>query len=649
MKTNGSFFNNCLDHFFRCTATMVLLFLSITVQAQDKEFKVLYANGKVYREGKFASSYCGTIVRESTFDLNGNLLRRVDWKDKKRCGTTIIYSNGKPAKEIVFHENVVKSYIAYKSGRIYTQISEDRKTIISKGKLISANWKRIYIPFGKDKLVYANKNQFIDILSLLLVPEVVAQSMAELSKDFEDKKVPGDDAVVNCGGKTSALRGATVSPQSSDPAQKSATSDLNTNVQNTCAANSSASLTSSFGGKTGPAARKERVANARAALDKMIASCESNPKSGTDGMFSSDKNLPQAPKPSIWSQIGTVFGGAAATVGAEIAETVEDIAEAVSEPATEEGEPVNDNATSGEAIVDGAFVAVGAATVITVVLFAPEIAAGISTLKGLQLAGAAGAAVIGVIGGSSGAGAPGGTTPGGTSSMPSDMESGSSCERMRALKTYCDGVDWRHPKCEDFARVFSGCRGSVKEMYLSSEGDVSGVSCPPSMSAEDIARADCERKGMFAMPRPGGTVCRTNGGSNMAIPAPTKDPQWTDPVPYGDLAATFSSTAIKVALSGSALSTLVAAAKKPTMVVIMNPNCSSCKSFSQTLKSPTVQSAMTDVEVIVVDGTLAMEVTIANKVTAYPSFFTIKDGKKSTLNVGTLGVAETAQFLRNTR
>jgi len=117
---------------------------------------------------------------------------------------------------------------------------------------------------------------------------------------------------------------------------------------------------------------------------------------------------------------------------------------------------------------------------------------------------------------------------------------------------------------------------------------MSGVGCPSAMSAEEIARRDCEAKGMGGRPIAGGSLCQTKG--------PMEAPVWDDSQiifpSCGDFSDVFSGTSFKVVNSASELSNALSASKQTTMLVFIDPDCGSRQNFSASLKSAEAQSAI---------------------------------------------------------
>ena len=119
MKIKFFKFKSYTDFILKSIMVLFFFFEYTDSFAQDKEFKSLYKDGKVYREGKLIKGYCGVVLQETIYDGNGNKIRRTEWKNKKRCGMTTIYKSNLPFKEIKFKDDLMVSYVAYKNGLIY--------------------------------------------------------------------------------------------------------------------------------------------------------------------------------------------------------------------------------------------------------------------------------------------------------------------------------------------------------------------------------------------------------------------------------------------------------------------------------------------------------------------------------------------------
>lgn len=611
---------------------LALLLLSITWQhtiAQTKEFTIVYKNGKPYRVGKFIMGVCGKVLQETTYDANGNMVRQEEWQNGKECGITKVYKNKQLDKEIKFINGKIVSYIVYYKGNIYTKLSENQ--IIYRGLPVDIRWERIYQTIG-DKIVVMTKNQLIEALHKILLPDDIVAVIAEISKDFASKQIPGSTGYLSCGGSNSAVKDAGIDITSSDPKEKKETADLSIDISNTCAANSRASLTSGFGNLSGAAASKGRIDRARRGIDKMIDNCGgSNLSSG--GLFSIDLKTPPTAPPLIRPGT-TVFNGAPlnptpAPAPAPEPDPFDEKTEETKRPSNS-GEPVERK----EVKAKDALIMVAAVVGVGLLYLASTIPTG-----GLSLVAGTAVVVLAITPPPPPDGAGGGvSTP-----MPPGIGSENTCEKLKSFKAYCDNNGWKDMKCEDAARLFSGCGGDVREMYISNDGGIGGISCPSPLSPEEIARRACAAKGMIARPEPGGTVCRTKGLANKIIPR-ASDPDYTDPV-REDLGMIFNKTSIKVMGSGQELSNTLKASKRPTMVVFMNPNCSSCQSFTQSLKSKEVNAAAANTDVLVIDASALPDVMTEYNITAYPSTLMVINGVKSTMNVGAMSAAQTVSLM----
>lgn len=236
-------------------------------------------------------------------------------------------------------------------------------------------------------------------------------------------------------------------------------------------------------------------------------------------------------------------------------------------------------------------------------------------------------------------------TGGGKSTpMPPGMGSENGCERLKRFKQYCDDNGWKTSDCEDAARLWGGCKGDIREMYVAGDGNVSSVGCPQTLSAEDLARKECAKRGMIASTISGGTFCKSKGGIQPSLP-PVVDPNVVNPA-RGDFSTVFNNTSVKVMGSSTELSSNLKSSTKKTMVVFMDPDCPSCKTMSYTLKSPEVQSAAANVNILVIDGTLAPEVIRDYKISAYPSTMLISNGKVSPMTIGSMSSNEAINFMK---
>lgn len=618
----------------------ILLFGCLSLQAQDKEFTIKYKNGKVYREGKFIFSTCGRVLQENTYDANGELTRQEQWQNNKRCGTTKVYRKNVLMKEIKFKNNLIESYTAYLNGTVYSQISEDRKIIINKGKQVNIKWKRFYTKVGKKLLIFT-KNELIDALRRVMFPEEITQTIADISKDVDLTAIPDGNAALFCGGKSQAINDANADFKSTDPQKKREAADVAGMIGNTCSASAGANLTSPFDGKTGDAARKARIDKARSRLDNMIANCSSNSSNLTSGgMVSIGEfgSLAEAldfviPVVTRWTVSATTDAAATAAFETVVDGAVVTVAEGTVAAGTAGGAgAIGGTVTAGTG--GGAVLLAGFTLpeVLVVVAGVALVAGSVAVLTDDGTSGTSG-------GGSGESEGPGIETP-----RPDDMGSGNTCDRLKGLKKWCDMSGWQSPQCQAAASILSGCGGDVTRMYVTDDGTTGGINCPSSLSAAEIARKECERRGMFAMPAQGGSVCRSSGPLDASFPNPSTN--IINPT-RGDFSTVFENTSVKVVGSGAELVNSMKAAKKPTLVVFMNPDCSSCQNFSQSLKSKEVIDLKDIADIIVIDASASPEVIHDNNITAFPSYFMIKDGKRSTTTIGTMPGSELSGFIKN--
>ncbi|MBK7811996.1 MAG: hypothetical protein IPI50_12315 [Saprospiraceae bacterium] len=713
MKTKAFNLKKNSNRFTKILFGILFIFLSITVQAQDKEYTIKYPNGQIYRQGKFITNLsCGKVLQQTTYDSKGRVAKREDWQNGVRCGSTKVYENDVLVKDIVFKNGLMESYISYVAGKINCQISADRKTIINQGKLVNINWSKFYHVIDDHKFMYFDKKSFVDIFRQLMIPEDIAQTLADISALYDGKDVAGKTAAVGgCGKNVSAINDLGANYKSTAPADKQKSADAAATVFNACSASRGSDLTSSFDGKTGDAARKARIDKARTAMDNLIANCGNNGSNLTSGgMVSMDPfaagatlvdlvydaaatgeavveidaaaaagfestagaglhtSLPTklAKAGEITQKVIRPVAGAVAdatagaTTGGAAGATTGGAAGATTGGAA--GATTGGTAGAGTTVTAGAGTAVATAGLIIVgaVLSAWIVYEGINSYiayKEAQVTDAVAAEADAKVksmndekkaretaGRDSKNAVPPPKSGGGASTpLPPGMGSEDGCERLKRFKKYCDDNGWQTSDCEEAARLFGRCGGDIKEMHTGGDGNVSNVGCPQSMSAEDIAKKECSKRGMFAMTTPGGTLCKAKGGINATFPTGV-DPNVVNPT-RGDFGLEFKNTSVKVMGSGTELASTLKGSTKKTMVVFMDPDCPSCKTMSSTLKSPEVQKLATNVDILVIDGTLATEIFKDFKISAYPSTMLVSNGKVSPITIGSMSPKETVNFI----
>ncbi|MBK6698672.1 MAG: thioredoxin family protein [Saprospiraceae bacterium] len=604
----------------------------------------------------------------------------------KRCGPTKVYDNGILIKDIVYKNGLLESYVSYVAGKVNCQISADRKTIINQGKLVNIKWSKFYHVIDDRKFMFFDKKSFVDVFRQLMLPEDIAQTLADISALYDGKDVPGKNAVVGgCGSSVAVIDDLGANYKSSDPGEKQKSADAAAGVLNACSSSRNADLTAPFDGKTGDAARKGRIDKARSAMDRMIANCGSNGSNLTSGGLVSvtgweeitavDIVIDAATSGEAVVEMDVAAAGFETTAGAglhtslptklaKLAEVTQKIARPVIGAAGE--------ATGGAAAAEGAAGATTAVAGTTTAVMGAAIIVGVVTVSALiyggyklfeahkdkeagDAVGAQADADLKAMRESEKAKEKAGREakntnpppkPGGGAStpLPPGMGSENGCERLKGFKKYCDDNGWKTSDCEKAARLFGRCGGDLTEMYVAGDGNISNVGCPQTMSPEDIAKKECTRKGMFALTTPGGTLCKTKGSIDGALP-PAVDPNVINPT-RGDFSTVFNNTSVKVMGSSAELSSNLKSSTKKTMVVFMDPDCPSCKTMSSTLKSPEVQSAAANVNILVIDGTLAPEVIRDYKISAYPSTMLISNGKVSPMTIGSMSSNEAVNFIK---
>lgn len=686
MKTNAFIFNTNLLNLYKLLYPFLFFFSSISLHAQDKEYTIKFPNGQIYRQGKFITNLsCGKVLQQTTYDSKGRVNRREEWQNGVRCGSTKVYVNDVLIKDIVYKNGLLESYVSYVAGKVNCQISADRKTIINQGKLVNIKWSKFYHVIDDRKFMFFDKKSFVDVFRQLMLPEDIAQTLADISALYDGKDVPGKNAVVGgCGNSVAVIDDLGANYKSSDPGEKQKSADAAAEVLNACSSSRNADLTAPFDGKTGDAARKGRIDKARSAMDKMIANCGSNGSNLTSGGLVSltgweettavDIVIDAATSGEAVVEMDVAAAGFESTAGAglhtslptklaKLAEVTQKIARPVIGAAGEAtgSAAAAEGAAGATTAVAGTTTAVmGAAVIVGVVTAGALIYGGVKLFEAYKdkeagdAVGAQAEADLKAMRESEKAKEKAGneaknTNPppkrggGASTPLPSGMDSENGCERLKRFKQYCESNDWKTSDCEEAARLFGKCGGDLTEMYVAGDGNISNVGCPQTMSPEDIAKKECTRKGMFALTTPGGTLCKTKGSIDGVLP-PVVDPNIVNPT-RGDFSTVFNNTTVKVMGSSAELSSNLKSSTKKTMVVFMDPDCPSCKTMSYTLKSPEVQRASSNVNILVIDGTLAPEVIRDYKISAYPSTMLISNGKVSPMAIGSMSPKETVNFI----
>ncbi len=711
MKKNAFIFKTDTMNLFKFLCAFLFFFLSISLHAQDKEFRIKYPSGLIYQEGKLITNLqCGPVIQVTTYDVKGRIIKKEDWQNGKRCGPTKVYDNGIMIKDIVFKQNLLESYISYIDGKVNCQITADRNKIIHNGKIVDIKWNKFYHVIDDKKFMFFDKKSFVDIFRAIMIPEDMTQVLADISALFNGKDVPGKNAVVGgCGSSASVVNDLGADFKSTDSQGKKKSADAGATVLNACSASRNAGLTAPFNGKTGGAARSARIDQARSAMDNMIANCGSTGSNLTSGgmvsmsgfegtvvNFAYDLAVSGEAVVEVVESAEAIEATAAgfesagtagmhSSLGVRLAKAGE-ITTKVARPLAAAAADATAGATAGAAgTTAGAGATTGTAATGTATGTTAAAGTGIATTvaaTGLVIVGAVltgaiiyqgiksffaykDAQVTDAVGAQAdadlaklrasekaketasrdakNANPPPKRGGGASTPLPPGMDSDNGCERLKRFKQYCDNNGWNTHECEKMAGLFGECGGDMSEMYISGDGNVGVYNCA-GVSDADIAKKECAKRGMIGMPTAGGALCRSKGGFNGAFP-PGNDPNVINPT-RGDFSTVFNNTSVKVMGSSIELSSNLKSSSKKTMVVFMDPDCPSCKTMSNTLKSPEVQSAAANVNILVIDGTLAPEVIRDYKISAYPSTMLISNGKVSPITIGSMSSNEAVNFIK---
>ncbi|MES2764791.1 MAG: thioredoxin domain-containing protein [Bacteroidota bacterium] len=687
---------------------LLSFFVAHSSYAQPKgEFKKLYKNGRVYQESKKLQVLKGLGFTLNTYYDNGEIMRQEEWANGKRNGLTKIFlKNNQLVKEARFRDDYLLEYTAFKNNQPYTKISADRRTIINKGRLITPRWDKYYEMRGSNRLLVFDKKQLVDWMSGWMIPEEVTQIMEDLATYYDSQtKAGGADDMVTCGGSTSIMNdlGADMTSLGSGAGSGKTTSRTSMGssqqnnkrttaleavgaIANTCAGTSKANLAGGSGGIAGMnASRNKKVNKARATMANAIAECQSGNRGG-NGMFAMD--------------IGGIFKGAAFVEEMILAEAAEAGTMVTTAVEATEGAAIID-ATIVDGLATGATTETAAASVargaavnavrgfiladVAVAATGVTVAAGVGWAIGTWFnETAAGKALTAAIAEAQESGdaalqkaiadaaaaqaaaeekrakeenakkeedkkkeddktKTGGSTP--KTPLPDGIGSGDPCERMKAFNRYCESTDWKDMRCENFVRLVNGCKGNITQMYVAGDGNVMDVGCPGGGTDQEKraqqAAIDCQKRGMISQPGGDGISPCRSGNIDRAIPG-GNNPLVTDPV-RGEFSDAFSNTAVKV-ISANELGAALNSAK-PTMIVFMDPDCSSCKDFNRTLKDPSMAASYAGMDVRVVDASQSPDLLQQYNIQYFPSYFVAKSGKKTDMSIGAMKPADLKKFM----
>lgn len=299
--------------------SLILLTSSLAYSKDLKEFKRAFKNGKPLIESKKVPGL-DKVFNITTYYDNDKVMKTEQWKDGKRNGITKVFNkDGSLLKEVKFKDNYVLDYKGYKNGRLETQISEDRRTIINKGRRLNIRWNKYYEIWGGDIIVSFDSKALVNYLLNFVVPEEATEILSDITDHFDNlpgSGQNGNDDMVTCGNGTSLFKdngidlrnaGSSGSASSSNMGGKFS-KGINTSKGKTSSGNFSASSStmtstitqllntcsnnyrSSVGGTGGLGNNRQRqndINKARGALDQTIAGCNSR-KGGFRSLFSAD-------------------------------------------------------------------------------------------------------------------------------------------------------------------------------------------------------------------------------------------------------------------------------------------------------------------------------------------------------------------------
>ncbi len=668
-----------------------IFFLSFNIDAQVQPLTVYFAGNDVNNLAPFIRTEviftpCGQGIRETTTDLFGKKASEKELCNGRRCGVTKIYKAGVLVKEINYLNDYVISYKSYVNGKLATEINADRSKIFVQGALVPLNWQRIYVKFNRDRIVMVSKKAFIDNLLKVQIPENVAAIMKDIDSQAGLNGVPGSNAVFNCDEGFSKVNDANIKLHGTTTAEKNTAQGFINNLGSSCSAITRDKINDSFNGKTGDAAKQERIAKANSRLDGMIAACQN--RANSPGMFENPIIVGEV----LLLGLETVLEGAAVTETAVL---------------TAEGAAVASELV-GAAVIDATIVD-GVATVVTADMVSATASAGvvqaaeqtmIRSLPGIseaitELAANSGATASAAItrftvavttagaalfsagtnaaaptvevcevkddsdndaNGQTMADAGQGQTPAppknpSAGSTTPDDAAGDNCGRLTRMRDYCNNNGWQTLECKDFAAILTGC-GSIdpRIVYVDPQGEPTGSGCY-NAAKDQAAVIECKKRSLIAHTINGGKICSSQGGFDLRNLV--KDPGWYDPSPidgklyHNSFTKMLKGTKFTV-LEGLSLKQLqskltqLTLSKTQTLVVFMDADCPASRSFAKTLASKEViDAAQKGTDIIVVDAASDPAIASTYNIIGYPTTFIMSStGKLSLPMLGALTVKE---------
>ena len=659
----------------------LLLLMPILCHSQAN-FRVLFSDQDLalqsleYSRTSAIGTPCGQGERITTSNIQGKKISEVDWYNGYRCGMTKVYQNGILVKEIKFYYNYILSYTSYENGVVKCHISEDRNSFKRNGQIVQDKWQNITVVIGNKKAVVLSKMEFVDLTSMMLMPEEIVDFLEGINNAAGDAIQNGNKNLFVCGGNVKALPGADIKTALNSSNQQTKTTafeNIHSNV-NQCSANLSSANRSNYnGGGSGPSAEQARITAATSAIDNMIAKCEA---------MKDDNSLIADPEDDVWYAVRPLAGSSSLPVlraaasgrAAELTQIVirtGNIAYNAASATTIGGSAAGGGAAGAGTLSAGYVAVVGLAAVGA---FTLGFGAGTLLNMATESVGINDAvintffnakekvdegidAINSSVNSAIGFNPPPQNNTGAKLVLPGG---GQDCQKFKDLKERCDNNGWQTMECKDFVRIFSGCGSNVdpREVYTNPDGDFAGGSCA-NISAADQQKNRCKGMGMFAMIPPGGElVCSMNKAMDFNLL--TYNPKakwWTDPSPNDgntflrtDFKKIFSNSKIQAynRMTNGQFKQLSDGTAKSTLFVFLDADCPACKSFSAILNSKEVSDAMAkNIDIVAIDAGANLDLCSDLNILGYPSFFLKKsNGTKTPMVIGAFSKSDLIKFMQ---
>jgi hypothetical protein len=524
--------------------------------APGAEYRRFYANGRVRDEAVRAVLGGRPGFRQLDYYEDGSPKRELEWVGGKLNGSARLYRPGRQLqREIVYRDDRVIDYKEFHEGRLHRQIGADRKTFVNNGQRFTVRWDKYYERLPGGRLVGFTTEGLVDWLLTFRPPAEVTQTLADLSRFFDQKTgaaVSEANDIVSCGsGKaalgndanlsSSTLRTAAGAGSSSSPsaAGKAAMARVNAAAASVASACGGSGGTASRGVSVGGAgARAGQIAQAEQALDQAAQSCRSSGTFGPgSGMFASGaetaggfrmlqvlSQIQAAEAATAAAAADTAITGGAAAAGSGSAIAEVSVIEGLSASAITESGSVARGFVALEVLAVPAAVVASFAAGWTVGTLINESEAGrVASDYWIDLA-------LKVTGNT------GDEPPG--AGRPNPESKGDRCDGLESFKQTCQATGWATRQCTAFMGIVTGCKGDITRIQVAgNDGDVFSVGCPvsacrgtgtvrtagsggsatssgvsgagPVDCPEDDAEAlrqRCERQGLIAQPGPGGAL-----------------------------------------------------------------------------------------------------------------------------------------------